>query len=542
MKEGKGLILAYDIGTTGNKTCLFEISDTIRQIGGSLRDYELTLLPHGGAEQDPEDWWRAMRDTTREILAATGIGPESIDAVSFCTQMQGVVLVDRDGEPVRPAMSYMDQRGGVQRERGLGRGLRVAGMNLFKLLYSLRVTGAVSASVKDPLWKYKWVEEHEPDVFHRVYKWLDVKEYLLLKATDRFCMTEDSANVTFLYDSRPGRRRWSLRLCRLFGVDPGHLPEVILPSDTAGTLTARAADELGLTAGIPVFGGGGDATIFPLGAGCSRPGDLHVYMGTSGWVSRVVRKRHLDLGRMIASILGARPGYYNYFAEQETAGKCLDWFSRHVALDEIGVYLRKVPVESDPENRYRSLIEYLQEVIAETEPGSGGVIFTPWLHGNRSPFEDPFARGIFFNLGIETGKKELLRAVVEGVCYHTRWMLEGVERRGGAAEKLRFVGGGALSDAVSRILADITGRTVEAVENPQNAGAMGAAALAGISLGLIPSFDYLGELIPVRRRFEPDETNRSRYDHHYRVFKGLYRRNRRAFADMNRTGAEKERL
>ncbi len=126
----------------------------------------------------------------------------------------------------------------------------------------------------------------------------------------------------------------------------------------------------------------------------------------------------------MASILGARPGHYNYIGEQETSGKCLEWVRDHIALDEVGVYLSQRHVAEDPNARYLSLLDYLDEVVAETPPGAGGVIFTPWLHGNRSPFNDPLARGMFFNIGLDTGKRTLIRAVVEGIIYQKRWYLE----------------------------------------------------------------------------------------------------------------------
>jgi xylulokinase len=264
------LALAYDIGTTSAKTCLFELGATLRLVGSASRSYAIRILASGGVEQDPDDWWNAMRTTTCDLLARTGVSSESIGAVSFCCQMQGLVLVDAEGLPLRPAMSYMDQRAGAQWKRGIASGLRVSGLNARKVLHSLLVTGGASASVKDPVWKYTWVKENEPEVFRRVHAWLDVKEYLLLRCTGNAIMTEDSANVTFLYDTRPGRRRWSTPLLRSFGVEPGHMPPVVPCTAAVGALTRDASDQLGLREGTPVIGGGGDLTMMAVGSEIGR--------------------------------------------------------------------------------------------------------------------------------------------------------------------------------------------------------------------------------------------------------------------------------
>ena len=282
-----------------------------------------------------------------------------------------------------------------------------------------------------------------------------------------------------------------------------------------------------------MFGGGGDVSLFSLGSGSIHAGDTHIYMGTSGWVSSVVKKRTVDIRHCIASILGARPGYYNYVSELETSGKCLEWVKDHLALDEIGVYLEKKQVDEGLDARYRSMLDYLNEIIGETEPGSGGVVFTPWLQGNRSPFEDSKVRAMFFNIGLDTGKRKLIRAVVEGLAFHKRWMLECIERKVKINEPLRFVGGGALSNATCQILEDSTGKPIEAVDNPQNAGAFGAAVLCGVGLGRLSSFEAIRDAIPIRKTFHSDPSLRALYDRQYRAFRMLYRQNRKAFHLLN---------
>ncbi len=529
----KTLIMAFDIGTTGVKTCLFAVEKTVELLGAAMEGYSLHTLPDGSAEQIPDEWWAAICKTSKEVVAKTGVNPKDIAGISFCSQMQGLVLVEKDGSPARNAMSYMDQRAKAELKEIMANGIQIAGSNIFKLIPSLLITGAVAASVKDPVYKYKWVEKHEPEVFKKTHKWLDVKEYIICKMTDEFVMTQDSAFATLLYDIRDGKKCWSPKVCKLLGVDMKHLADIKKSTDKIGGLTEQAAAELGLYPGTAVFGGGGDASLIGVGAGSTALGDTHVYSGTSGWVSTVVDKSIVDTSAMIAAIVGAQDGYYNYFAELETAGKCLEWVKDHLALDEIGIYLKKEDVAHSTETMYTSLYDYMTSVIENVEPGCGGVIFTPWLHGNRCPFEGPNARGMFFNISLETGKTELIRSVLEGVCYHLRWFIETQEKKIKTSDTIRFVGGGALSKVTCQILADCTGKTVETTDSPQNVGAVGAALTAAVGLGIIDNLEKAKSLVPASATFKPNKANRAVYDKNYEVYKNLYKSNKANFDKLN---------
>ena len=527
------LTLTYDIGTTGVKTCLFEINEEIKLLESAMQGYDLQVFPDGGAEQDPDQWWEAICQTSRKVIEKAKVDPCDIAGLSFCSQMQGLVLVDKEGRHLRPAMSYMDQRAREELKKGLGHGLKIEGMNAVKLLKSLYYTGAVAASVKDPVWKYKWVEKNESEVFSKVHKWLDVKEYIIGRMTGEFVMTRDSAFASLLYDIRKGHEGWSKEVCKMLGVNTDHLAKIINSTDKAGALTEKAAEELSLCAGTAVFGGGGDASLIGVGAGAVNMGDTHVYSGTSGWVSTVVDKSMVDTAAMVAAIVGAQEGRFNYFAELETAGKCLEWVRDHLALDEIDIFLEKIDVTASQEKIYTSLYDYLTEVVSTVPAGSGGVIFTPWLHGNRCPFEDPNARGMFFNISLDTGKTELIRSVLEGVCYHMRWFLETQDKKIKTSDTLRFVGGGALSDVTCQILADCTGRHVETVASPQNVGAVGAAVLVAVGYSIIEDVAHAGDLIKPVKSFTPNPENKPAYDKNYAVYKNLYKDNRKSFQALN---------
>lgn len=535
-------VITYDIGTTGIKTCLIEIDKEMKILASATEGYGLYVDEEtgvkGGSEQDADEWWNAMCVTTKEVFKkCKKIKKEQIEGISFCSAMQGLVLVDKQGKCIRRPMTYMDQRAREEIKKGIAHGVQVAGAEVTKLLKYLKYTGAVSSSVKDPIWKYKWVEAHEPENFKRIYKWLDVKEYMILRCSGEFVMTNDSAFGTLLYDTRKGHEGWCKPICDMVGVNIEHMPVIKASTEKVGEVTAQAAKELGLAEGTAVYGGGGDASLIGVGAGATEIGDTHIYSGTSGWVGTVVPEQLVDAGAMMAAIVGANPDTYNYFAELETSNKCVGWVKDHLALDEIGVFLKKYGHKKDDlEEESFNLYDYLEEVIERANPGSDGVVFTPWLHGNRCPFEDPNAAGMFFNIHLETGKTELIRAVVEGVCFHMRWMLERQEQKVAKYKKsnaVRFCGGGALGAATCQILSDILQRDVEVVDSPQNIGAVGAAACIAVGTGMIPSMTDVKKLIPAKITYHPNKANKAVYDRNFEVFKNLYKCNKKNFEILN---------
>lgn len=530
-------VIIYDFGTSSVKTCLFKIDSEIHIVASSTAAYGIYISENGGAEQDTEEWWEAICSTTRALFDNSEVKPDEIEGIAFCSQMQGTVLVDKDAKAVRPPMNYLDQKGVKEYKECMGSGIiKVSGCSLYKLVRNLIVNYAGSTSAKDPVWKYKWVENNEPDVFRKTYKWLDIGDYLVARCTGRIIRTADSAFATFLYDTRKGKEGWNKGLLKMYGVDPKHMPDIIDCTDLVGGLTEKAANDLGLVKGTPVYGGGGDTTFVNIGAGCTRPGDTHIYVGTSGWVSTYLNHQTVDINAMITGVLSAKHGYFNYYAELETAGKCFEWVMDHLALDEIGVYLDEKKI-TDVESKYLSLYDYLSEEVSKVPPGANGVIFTPWLHGNRCPFEDSKAGGIFFNLRIENGKRDMIRAVLEGICYHLHWLLECETKKVKTSNPIRFVGGGALSPVTCQMLADITGRTIETVNNSQEVGAIGTALVVAAGIGGGDVLELSRRLVKANHVYIPNPENKSIYERNYRVFKKLYKSNAKNFKELNSEGA-----
>ena len=323
--------------------------------------------------------------------------------------------------------------------------------------------------------------------------------------------SRDDASATFLYDVK--NRCWSKTLCKMLGINMDHLPELCDSTDQVGTLLPRAAEELGLAEGTPVFSGASDVSL-SVGAGCVELGDVLMYSGTSGWVATTVGKLHLDLGNLIGALVGVDPATYNYIAELETCGKCMEWVKDRIDQMDMD---------------YDQMIEY----IKDTPAGSNGVIFSPWMHGNRCPFDDANSRGVFFNLDITSHGSDLMKAVIEGVCMHMRWLLECTEKNFATNPAVRFAGGSAVSPYICQVMADVLGRDVEIIENPRQVGAMGAAALLAVSFGLLKDIKDIKKIIRVQKVYHPRPENTAVYDRILPVFKDLYYNNKKSFAALN---------
>lgn len=244
-------VIIYDFGTSNVKTCLFAIDSEIRLVAGASAGYGLYISDDGGAEQDTEEWWAALCSTTRALFRQATVQPHEIEGMAFCSQMQGAVFVDENGNALRRPMNYLDQKGVREYKACMGTGLiKVSGCSLYKLARNLLVNYAGSTSAKDPVWKYKWVENSEPEVYKKIYKWLDIGDYLTARCTGRIVRTADTAFATFLYDTRKGKEGWNRGLLKMYKVNPDHMPEIIDCTELAGRLTGKAAAELGLAEGI----------------------------------------------------------------------------------------------------------------------------------------------------------------------------------------------------------------------------------------------------------------------------------------------------
>nr|MDO8113043.1 FGGY-family carbohydrate kinase [Candidatus Sigynarchaeota archaeon] len=307
------------------------------------------------------------------------------------------------------------------------------------------------------------------------------------------------------------------------GINLDHLPEIKKSTEIAGVLSPAAAKEMDLVPGIPVSMGGLDASCIPVGSGAIELGDTHIYVGTSGWVITIVDKRIININNFETSIISAIPGYYFYIGLQETSGGCLAWAKSHLADIEV----------IEAEKRGVSPFKLLDEMAAQSPPGSNGLIFMPWMYGNRSPKEDTRARGNFFNLSMQNGRRDMFRAILEGDAFHKRWMMEGFANKSiPITEPIRFVGGGASSRVWTQIMADVLQKRIQPVLYDKDGGAIGAAVIAAVGLGKM-TFKDAKALIPTREIFNPNQSLAPVYDKLYSVFRKFYGKNKDFYKIIN---------
>ena len=500
-------IIAHDVGTGGNKAVLV---DTVGNVHATaFAPYPVHYPRPDWAEQEPEDWWRAVTTTTRQVMEQTGASARDILCMVNTAQLLGIVPMGANGRPLRPAIIWLDARAPEQAERIMRKFL---GRKVFALVAGAELSG------KDGIPKLLWLKEHEPQVYQEMTCFLDVNGYLNYRATGRMVF-EWSCASAFGFDLK--KKDWMRGIIRYIGVDENKFPPLMRSIDQVGKLTAEAARDCGLLEGTPVFGGGGDAQGASVGAGAVGEGDGHIYLGTSGWVGVVTHKS--PTGRHgVACLQSADPGKALLFAEMETAGACLKWIADEFYKAE----------QADP--NIPNVYALMDQKVEMLPPGSDFLVCTPWLYGERAPIADTWVRGTFFNLSADHTREHLLRAVYEGVAYNLRWIIEIVEKTFGfPLPTLRIIGGGARGAPWMQIIADVTGRRVETVANPQEAGAVGMALTAAVGLGLYSGFEQLKNVVRVEREFEPQAGNAEVYALLYRTYKQLYGRLRGLYREVN---------
>lgn len=504
-------MLGCDFGTSSLKAALFDSRGTIvasRRVG-----YPLLRPAPGWAEQRPEDWWRAFCEASKDMLREAPIAPARVAALGIAAQMAGAVAVDATGQALGDALIWLDTRSEPIARRITGGPIRLGGYGIGALARWLWLTnGAPNPHGRDPISKYLWLREQRPELWRRVAKLLDVKDYLVCRATGHPVTTADCAHLTWLMDSRHGRRTWSPRLVQHLGLSASLLPDIVPATATVGGLTAEAAAALGLEAGTPVAGGAGDVTAFALGAGRLRPGALHLHIGTSAWWGCHLAGRRVDPLTGIATIASAHPSLNLLVAAQETAGAAVEWAARALAFTRDGA----------------ADFGAFDRAAAAAPVDGAAPIFLPWLAGERVPVDDPGLRGGFAGLGLAHDRPALARAVLEGIAFNARWALGGIVRLGGGdAAAVRFLGGGAGSAVWGQLLADVLQRPVEVIEAPEFGGARGAAMIAAVTAGWHADLERAAAMHRLGPRFEPDEARTAHYQARFRRFRAYCKDMRR---------------
>ena len=516
-------VLAIDLGTSALKVALVSTEGEV--VAAEQEACTVSLIPGGGAEQDPLHWWELITRASTRLMARGVVPARSVAAVSCTAQWSGTVPVDENSQPIRDAIIWMDSRGAPYVQRIAGGPVRVHGYGVDKLARWVRATAGIPArSGKDPIAHILWLQHEEPQTYRRAHLFLEPKDWVNAQLTGRPAASFDSIALHWVTDNRQvDRIRYDPALLRLAGIRRSQLPDLLPATDVLGPLVASRADALGVPAGIPVVVGTPDLHSAAIGAGATRDYQAHLYVGTSSWLTCHVPYKKTDLLHNMASLPAPIPGRYFVADEQETAGAALTFLRDSLFSGD----------DPPPAGAYQEF----DKMAERAAPGSNGVIFTPWLYGERTPVEDRFVRGGFHNLSLSASRDDIVRAVFEGLALNTRWLLRAVERfTRHRLAPIRFIGGGARSDVWCQIFADVLQRTIQQVADPVNANARGAGMLAAVALGEL-TFDDVPDRVRVANSYEPDPGSGGLYDSLFGEFTGLYRRNRRAYARLNRARA-----
>lgn len=488
-------LLGIDIGTSGTKSLL--ISPEGRVLASATEEYGLLTPRPGWAEQPPEYWWDATVKSVRTVLASSGARPEDVAGVGLSGQMHGSVFLDARDAVIRPALLWCDQRTAAQCA-WITRAVGVE--NLVRITANPVLTGFQAP-------KIIWLRDEEPEHYARVRKVLLPKDFVRLRLTGEFATEVSDASGTSMLDVP--NRRWSDELLAAIDVPRSWLPAVYESPEVSGRISVEAAAATGLVAGTPVVGGGGDQAAGAVGNGIVEPGIVSSTVGTSGVVFAYAREPAIDPGLRIHTFCHAVPGAWHVMGVVLSAGGSLRWLRDTLALggyDAMNVQASSAPV------------------------GSEGLLFLPYLTGERTPYPDPDARGVWFGLSLRHGLPHLVRSVMEGVAYALRDSFEIFHEIGVGISQVRASGGGARSPLWRQIQADATGHP-HATINVDEGPALGVALLAGVGTGIYSDVAHAcRQTIRVADSTRPNPDAKAAYDRFYAVYRSLYPSLKAAYA------------
>ena len=492
------LLLGIDLGTSGTKTVLFD-SDG-RRLASHTVEYPLYQPKNGWAEQDPGDWWRAVQETVRTVLAKSGAKSEDIRGIGIAGQMHGLVMLDSQGQVLRKAILWCDGRTQAQCDeitQTVGR------EKLLAITANPALTGFTAG-------KILWVREHEPELYEKCRHILLPKDYIRYKLTGEFATEVSDASGMNLLDVP--QRQWSGEILSLLDIDRSLLGEMYESCQVTGKVTKAAAEATGLAEGTVVVGGAGDNAAAAIGTGVVEEGKAFTTLGTSGVIFAHAGQVTIDPQGRVHTFCSAVPGAWTVMSCTLSAGLSLQWFRNQFcpAERETATALGVDPYE-------------LMTAEAEKSPiGANRLIYLPYLMGERSPLLDSDARGVFFGLSAIHTRGDLVRAVLEGVAYSQRQCLDVFREMGVDVSDMAICGGGGRSPLWRQMLSDLYGCPVKTIASEQGP-ALGVAILAGVGAGVYDTVAQ-GCAAAVRTGEEstPDSGRSAAYEPYYNLYRSLY--------------------
>ncbi|MBU8913340.1 MAG: xylulokinase [Spirochaetales bacterium] len=498
------LILAHDLGTSGNKATLYSVEGEL--VASTTAAYDTHYFNGNWAEQNPNDWWTGVAQASQVVLS--GVDADRVGAVSFSGQMMGCVCVDAQGRALRDAIIWADQRSVEQVDDLLTR---------VDLPRAYRATGH-RLSPSYTLGKLLWIRDNEPDIYRKIHKVLNPKDFIIHKLTGAWVTDETDASGTNLFNLV--RRQWSEEMIDAAGISPEILPDIVPSPTVVGSVTSEAARLTGLREGTPVVCGAGDGLCASVGAGCVEEGHAYTYLGSSAWIAIATPSVLSDPQMRTFTFAHAVPGLYSPCGTAQAVGASFDWVRDTICRDE----------GRTAESSGSDVHEIMNQLAAAAPVGANGLLFLPYLLGERSPWWNPDARGAFIGLKMEHSREDLLRAVVEGAFLTMRLILE-VFRPHITSDVMDVIGGFARGGIQQRIMADVYGMPLAISENLAEATSMGAAVIGGVGSGMLDGFGAVDRFRKVARVVEPDLHAHARYSElvsllqeSYRSLEGVYGR------------------
>jgi xylulokinase len=480
--------LGLDISTTGAKALLIDGAGDV--VASATNPVSLSTPQPLWSEQDPHDWWEGIVESIRTVLAEADVEGEAIRAVGLTGQMHGLVLLDEEGEVLRPAILWNDQRTGEQCDEMRA---RLGKEHLIQVTGNDALTGFTAPKVL-------WVQEHEPEVYERAAQILLPKDYVRFRLTGEYATDKAGGAGTLLFDLEA--RDWSTEVVDALEIPEAWLPPTYEGPAVTGEVSPEAAEATGLRAGIPVVGGGGDQAAGAVGVGAVEPGIVSLALGTSGVVFAATPEPFIEPEGRLHAFCHAVPGVWHLMGVMLSAAGSLRWYRDTLA----------------PDLDYDDLLA----PAADLPPGAEGLLFLPYLTGERTPHPDPLARGAFVGLTVRHTRAHMTRAVLEGVAFGLRDSFRLMQSTGLEIQQVRVSGGGAQSALWRQILADVLDTALVTVNTTEGA-AYGAALLAGVGAGAWESVPAACKAtIRVVERTDPRPEAVARYDELYSLYRDLY--------------------
>jgi len=503
-------LLGVDIGTSGTKTVLFDSTGTT--VASALYEYPMYQPQIGWAEQDPDDWWTATYKTIAEVVHKSGVNPRDIKGMGMSGQMHGMVLLDKDGNVLRRSIIWCDQRTSRECEQITE---LVGAKRLIEITANPALTGFTASKVM-------WVKNHQPEIFEKTAKVLLPKDYVRFRLTGEYATeVSDASGMQFL---DVPNRCWSREVLEKLGIPYEWMADVYESCEVSGKLTARAAELTGLWEGMPVVGGGGDQASGAVGNGIVSQGMVSSTIGTSGVVFAHMDNVAIDPKGRVHTFCHSVPGCWHIMGVTQGAGLSYRWMRDEFCAEE-KVMAQRLGI--DP-------YELMGQQAEKAVPGCGGLIYLPYMMGERTPHLDPVAKGVFFGLSAIHTRNEMIRSVMEGVSYSLLDCLSIIRELGVDPKLVRASGGGGRSPLWRQMQADMFNTDIQTI-NSSEGPALGVALLAGVGTGVYDSVPQACEAaISGKTLTSPNAEAAKVYSKFYPVYQQLYRQLKPSYDDVAR--------